>query len=101
VDEVAQVLAYCPRVHHACACHACHARDRRAPDSRAVLSERQAGVLDHFGDTDPATLGELADRLGVTASTMSVTVDRPVGGGYIGRDPGDGRRVRLTPPGPG
>jgi len=92
VDEVALVLAYYPRIYHAC-----HARHRRDPDSRAVLSERQASVLDHLDEADPTTLGELADHLGVTASTMSVTVDRLVSGGYVGRDrdPADGRRLRL------
>ena len=42
-------------------------------------------------------VSELAGHLGVTASTVSITVDRLERGGYVTRrrDPHDGRRVAL------
>jgi DNA-binding MarR family transcriptional regulator len=98
VDEVTELLAHYPRIYFAC-----HARHRRDPASHSVLSERQASILDHLDEVEPMSLKELAEHLGVTASTMSLSVDRLVGGGWIRRerDPGDGRRIRLrlTPAG--
>jgi MarR family transcriptional regulator, organic hydroperoxide resistance regulator len=92
VDDVAAVLAHYPRIYLAC-----HARHRRDPESSDVLSERQASILDHLDETDAISLKELAEHLGVTASTMSISVERLVSGGYVrrDRDPADGRRVRL------
>ena len=63
----------------------------------------QAGILDHLDEVEPTSLMTLAKHMGVTASTMSLTVDRLVRGGHVVRekDPEDGRRVclRLTPAG--
>ena len=98
VDEVAQLLAYYPQIYHAC-----HARHRRDPATEGVLSERQASILDHLDEVDAVSLKELAAHMGVTASTMSISVDRLVVGGWVqrGRDPDDARKVRLrlTPAG--
>jgi DNA-binding MarR family transcriptional regulator len=98
VDDVATVLAHYPRIYHAC-----HARHRRDPTTAEVLSARQASVLDHLHEVDPVTLKDLAEHLGVTPSTMSLSVDRLVAAGYMRRerDAADGRRVslRLTPTG--
>jgi MarR family transcriptional regulator, organic hydroperoxide resistance regulator len=92
VDEVTQLLAHYPRIYFAC-----HARHRRDPASERELSERQASVLDHLDEAEPMSLKDLAEHMGVTASTMSLAVDRLVGGGWVRRerDPGDGRRVSL------
>lgn len=92
VDEVAQLLEHYPRIYYAC-----HARHRRDPESAQVLSERQASILDHLDETGAVSLKELAGHLGVTASTMSISVDRLVAGGWIRRerDPADGRRISL------
>ena len=95
---MARLLEYYPRIYFAC-----HARHRRDPVSEAVLSERQASILDHLDAADVVTLTELADHIGVTASTMSISVSRLVAGGWIerSRDVADARRLclRLTPAG--
>lgn len=90
--EVGQVLALYPRIYFAC--HVRHVRDER---SGKLLSAHQAGVLDHLDEIEPTGLLVLAKHMGVTASTMSLTVDRLVRGGYVvrERDAKDGRRVNL------
>jgi DNA-binding MarR family transcriptional regulator len=79
---------------------ACHVRHVRDPETRKELSAHQASILDHLDDKEPASLMMLAQHMGVTASTMSLTVDRLVRSGHIVRekDPADARRVclRLT-----
>jgi DNA-binding MarR family transcriptional regulator len=79
--------------------HACHRRHRRDPRERSgsSLSAHQASVLDHLDATEPLTLRELAAHMGVTASTMSLTIDRLERGGYVrrSRDAEDARRVNL------
>jgi MarR family transcriptional regulator, organic hydroperoxide resistance regulator len=62
-----------------------------------VLSSHQASVLDHLDEVEPTGLLTLAAHMGVTASTMSLTVDCLARGGYVvrSRDPKDGRRVNL------
>jgi DNA-binding MarR family transcriptional regulator len=91
--QVRAVLALYPRVFMAC-----HTRHVRDPKTRRVISERQASILDHLDEREPTTLGGLACHLGVTASTMSLAVERLVRGGYVSRrqDRADGRRVGLT-----
>jgi MarR family transcriptional regulator, organic hydroperoxide resistance regulator len=92
VDDVQRVLAYYPQIYFAC-----HVRHRRDPLSHDVLSERQASVLDHLTADKGIPLKELAAHQGVTASTMSLTVDRLVAGGWVVRekDTRDARRVQL------
>jgi DNA-binding MarR family transcriptional regulator len=91
-SAVRQLLELYPRVFMAC--HSRHVRDRR---SGKTLSARQAGILDHLDETEPTTLLALARHTGVTASTMSLTVDRLVRAGYVRRDRDreDARRVNL------
>jgi len=64
------------------------------------MSAHQASILSHLDDTDPTMVGELADHLGVTPSTMSLTLKRLERAGYVHkeRDPDDRRvmNVRLT-----
>jgi DNA-binding MarR family transcriptional regulator len=76
------------------ACHTRHVRDTKA---ERLLSAHQASILDHLDEVEPTGLLQLAKHLGVTASTMSLTVDRLARGGYVRRepDPQDGRRVGL------
>ena len=90
--DVERVLQLYPRVF--LACHTRHVRDTKAG---RLLSAHQASILDHLDEVEPTGLLALAAHLGVTASTMSLTVDRLVRGGYVRRDadPRDGRRVRL------
>ena len=79
---------------------ACHVRHVRDPETRKELSAHQASVLDHLDDKEPTSLMVLAKHMGVTASTMSLTVERLVRSGHIVRqkDATDARRVclRLT-----
>jgi DNA-binding MarR family transcriptional regulator len=64
------------------------------------VSAHQASVLAYLDPEDPTMVGELADHLGVTASTMSLTLKRLEEAGYVrrDRDPADRRvmNVRLT-----
>lgn len=98
--EVETVLRCYPQIYFACHCR--HVHDDK---SKAQLSSHQASVLDHLDDVEGTSLLVLAQHMGVTASTMSLTVDRLERGGYVRRERSrqDGRRVdlRLTPAGAG
>lgn len=82
---------------------ACHRRHVRDEQTQAVLSAHQASVLDHLDDVEGTSLVSLARHMGVTASTMSLTVDRLERGGYVTRERSEGDRRRvdllLTPAG--
>jgi DNA-binding MarR family transcriptional regulator len=90
--EVETVLRCYPRIY--CACHRRHVRDE---ETRTLLSAHQAGVLDHLDGVEGTSLLTLARHMGVTASTMSLMVDRLERGGYVRRARSrlDGRRVDL------
>ena len=96
--EIETVLRCYPQIYFAC--HRRHVRDEQ---TKAVLSAHQASVLDHLDDVEGTNLLELARHMGVTASTMSLMVDRLERGGHVTRERSkeDGRRVvlRLTPAG--
>jgi MarR family transcriptional regulator, organic hydroperoxide resistance regulator len=95
---VETVLRCYPQIYFAC--HKRHVRDEA---TRAVISAHQASILDHLDDIEATSLFDLARHMGVTASTMSITVDRLVRGGYVVRERStqDKRRLdlRLTPAG--
>ena len=82
------------------ACHTRHVRDEQAG---RTISAHQASILDHLDELEGTSLATLAAHMGVTLSTMSLTVDRLERGGYVTRrrDNQDGRRIslRLTPEG--
>ena len=92
-DIVAQVLELYPRIFHAC-----HSRHVRDPKTRETISAHQARILDHLDDAEPTSLMGLARHMGVSASTMSLTVERLVRRGYVtrSRDAGDRRVLNLT-----
>ena len=92
MDAVRQVMTLYPRIFFAC--HTRHVRDSR---SGQVLSAHQASILDHLDEIEATGLNELARHMGVTASTMCLTVDRIERDGYVVRakDARDGRRVAL------
>src|SRR5215831_2738893 len=96
--EVELVLRCYPQIYFAC--HKRHVRDEATQE---VISGHQASVLDHLDDVQATSLFDLAQHMGVTASTMSITVDRLVRGGYVVRERStqDKRRLdlRLTPAG--
>lgn len=91
-DAVRAALDLYPKIFFAC--HVQHVRD---PEARRTLSLHQASILDHLDDVDATSLTDLARHMGVTASTMSLGVDRLVRQGYVTRskDPVDGRRIGL------
>jgi len=95
MSDIETVLHAIPRILFAC-------RERRVRDPRSgkAVSAHRVGILSHLDDEDPTMVGELAEHLGVTASTMSLTLKRLEEVGYIrrDRDPSDRRvtNVRLT-----
>jgi DNA-binding MarR family transcriptional regulator len=76
---------------------ACHTRHVRDPQTHRLLSRHQASILDHLDDVEPTTLNNLARHMGVTAGTMSLSIDRLERKGYVHRmrDAADRRRVHL------
>jgi DNA-binding MarR family transcriptional regulator len=97
-DPVRQVLDLYPRIFFAC-----HSRHVRDPKTRRLLSAHQASILDHLDPDEPTALMDLARHMGVTPSTMSISMDRLARRGYVvrTRDPRDRRRsaLRTTPAG--
>ena len=91
-SEVDTVLRCYPQIYFAC-----HKRHVRDPKTQEVLSGHQASVLDHLDDVEPTPLFDLARHMGVTASTMSLTIDRLQRTGYVLRERStvDRRRVDL------
>jgi DNA-binding MarR family transcriptional regulator len=79
---------------------ACRARGTVDPVRGARLTEHQIRTLSYLDLEDPTMVTELADFIGVTASTMSLNLKRLEAGGYVSRarDPSDRRamNVRLT-----
>jgi DNA-binding MarR family transcriptional regulator len=77
---------------------ACHRKHVREDGGGNTVTERQASVLDHLDEKRPTTLSKLAEHMGVSRSTMSITVSRLVRGGYVARrkDALDTRAVALT-----
>jgi len=92
MEAVSQVMRFYPRIFFAC--HTRHVRDVR---TRRTISAHQASILDHLDEIEPTGLNDLARHMGVTASTMCITVDRLIRARYVARtrDPRDGRRVAL------
>jgi MarR family transcriptional regulator, organic hydroperoxide resistance regulator len=76
---------------------ACHLRHVRDEETGRSLTVHKAAILDNLNEIEPTTLLELARHMGVTASTMSVNVNRLVGAGYVARtkDQHDRRRLAL------
>ena len=91
-EEVQTVLRCYPQIYFAC--HKRHVRDAATNE---VLSGHQASVLDHLDDVQVTPLFDLARHMGVTASTMSLTIDRLQRTGYVHRERStvDRRRVDL------
>lgn len=96
--DIKQLMNAYPLIYFAC--HTQHVRD---PDTQEEISRHQASILDHLDPVEGTSLLQLAEHMGVTASTMSLNVDRLERRGYVTRerDTADRRRVllRLTPSG--
>jgi DNA-binding MarR family transcriptional regulator len=97
-DLIRQLMSHYPQIYFAC-----HTRHVRDPRSNTVLSAHQASVLDHLDEIEPTNLRTLAAHMGVTPSTMSLTMNRLVRQRYVirKRDTHDARQVKLllTPAG--
>jgi DNA-binding MarR family transcriptional regulator len=91
-DQIRQLMTYYPQIYFAC--HTRHVRDARR---NLTLSSHQASVLDHLDEIEATNLRTLAAHMGVTPSTMSLTVNRLVRQGYVVRkkDEQDARQIRL------
>ena len=76
---------------------ACHTRHVQDDETNQRLSAHQASILDHLDELEGTSMLTLAGHMGVTASTMSLTVDRLVRAGYVTRDRDavDARKVAL------
>lgn len=92
-SDVAKFIEGFPTVFRAC--HRRHVWDRQ---SRKTISQHQASILDHIDPKQSSNLYELARHLGVTASTMSLNVDRLERAGFVARraDRKDRRRVGIV-----
>jgi DNA-binding MarR family transcriptional regulator len=67
------------------------------PSATGYSARIRPAVLDHLDEIEPTGLLTLAAHMGVTASTMSLMIDRLARNGYVirERDARDGRRVGL------
>ena len=76
---------------------ACHTRHARDPKTKQLVTARQLRIMDHLEDAGGTPLGDLARHLGVTPSTLSLTIDRLERKGYVSRKQGtaDRRQVML------
>lgn len=91
-EQTRSLMEWYPRIYMAC--HSRHVRDRV---SGVLVSQRQIQLLDHLDSTEPAGVSDLARHLGVTASTISLGIDRLERKGYVRRqvDADDGRRIGV------
>ena len=94
-DDMRRLLASYPKIYLAC-----HRRHLRDDEDGRMLTQHQAGILDHLDRSNPLTIAELARHLDVTESTISITLSKLEAAGYVRRsqDNDDRRyvRVRLT-----
>lgn len=95
MSDLDVLLAALPRVYDAL-----RTRTYRDVASGVRLSEHQLRILGNLDDRDPSMVGELAEHMGVTPSTMSLNLKRLETAGFLrrDRDPADRRvmNVRLT-----
>ena len=73
----------------------CHVRNQTRGKMASAVSANQASVLDNLSTTKGVTVLNLASRMGVAPSTMSLALDQLERGSIIKRikDTGDGRRT--------
>lgn len=89
------MLAALPRIHQVFRTQGFHDAATGAP-----LTGHQLRILANLDDHDPTMIGEVAEHMGVTLSTMSLNLKRLQERGFVARsrDPADRRvmNVRLT-----
>ncbi len=97
-DDAQKLMSFYPKIYFAC-----HTRHVRDPKTETVLTSNQASILVDLDLAEPMSLNALASHMGFKASTMSISVDRLVGSGYISRERSEQDRrqilLRLTPSG--
>ena len=95
MSDLQIVLSTLPRIHEAC-----RARSFPGLVSRGSVSDHQVRILSLLDEADPTMVTELAEHMGVTASTMSLNLKRLRERGLVSsaRDPSDRRvmNVHLT-----
>ena len=91
-SAVDAVLRLYPRIYFAC-----HTRHVHDDASGLVLSRHQASILSHLDEVDSTSLSDLASHMGVTPSTMSLSIKRLERQGCVHRrrDPLDRRSIEL------
>lgn len=92
-EEAGRLMDFYPKIYFAC--HTRHVTDK-ATGTR--LTANQASILDHLDAEEPVTLFDLAMHMGVTPSTMSLSVDKLVKLGYVKKekDKADARKTNLS-----
>lgn len=97
-DQIDALLRWYPQIYFAC-----HGRHGREAKARRALSAKQAGIVDHLDRVESTNLRSLARHMGVTASTMSLNVDRLERAGFVRRVRArhDARHVELRLTGAG
>lgn len=91
-SDIDVLLEAYPRIYFAC--HMRHVRDKH---NGQKLSAHQASILDHLDSNEGTSILEIARHLGVTASTMSLSIDRLERAKYLRRerDSIDRRRILV------
>ena len=92
MSEIATIVAAIPFLERAC-------RVRAVGSARGgPLTAKQARTLEQLDTVDPVMVTELAEYLGVTASTMSLNLKRLEGAGLVrrSRDPDDARVMNVV-----
>lgn len=91
-EQILTLMRCYPKIYFAC--HTRHVQDE---ETNQRLSTHQASLLDHLDEVDGTSMLTLAAHMGVTASTVSLTIDRLVRAGYVtrDRDASDARKVAL------
>ena len=92
-EEVDMLMNLYPKIYFAC--HTKHIID---PKTKEKLTKNQISILDHLDPEIPISLYELATHLGVTPSTMSITINRLEQGKFLMRKKSkkDGRKVEIV-----
>lgn len=92
-DDINRLMNFYPLIYFAC--HTRHVTDK---DTGVKLTANQASILDHLDLQEPISLYDLAMHMGVTPSTMSISINRVVKLGYVQRekDKKDARKINLT-----
>ena len=92
MSDIETVLSALPRIQFAC-----RVTLVRDSVSGRLLTEGQARILSQLHSTDPTMVTELAEYMGVTASTMSLNLKRLLEAGFISRerDPEDRRVMNV------